>query len=180
MDNQINLKGGKSKMNNNYKKCFVFFVFILMVIPIATIDCAWAGEKIKVSVTSVETKWHPIEVGDEEGHIVAVFENTNVYLSDKNGENPTGLSTGIIDMNVKTGKGTMKGYVVTTYPNGDKLYTKTEGQLIGNGQTEGTGAYVGGTGNLEGVKGSTVWRSKSLAPGISLMEIEGEREIPGK
>ena len=71
-------------------------------------------------------------------------------------------------------------YVVTTYPIGDKLYTKTEGQLFGKGQAEGTGVYVGGTGNLKGVKGSAVWRSKSLAPVISLLEIESKREIPGK
>ena len=105
-------------------------------------------------------------------------------------------------MNVKTGKATMKGYVVSTNPNGDKLFARTEGQLIGNGQAEGTFSYVGGsasytlparlspqhlsagnvigTGRLEGVTGSGVWKSKSLALGIFCLEMEGEREIPGK
>jgi len=158
------------------------FVTIISVLFTGFIECVVAGETIKVkgTATSVRTKWHSIEVGDEEGHIIAIFENTNVYLSDKSDERPTGLSTGFVDMNVKTGKGTIKGYVVSTYPNGDKLFTKTEGKLIGKGQAEGTGVYIGGTGNWEGVKGSAVWKSKSLAPGVSFMEIEGEREIPGK
>jgi hypothetical protein len=155
-------------------------IALIMVFGLCTIDSVFAGEKVKGSATSVRTKWHPIEVGDEEGHIIAVYENTNVYFDDKSDEIPTGLSTGIIDMNVKTGKGTLNGYVVTTYPNGDKLYSKTEGQLIGKGQAEGPAVYIGGTGNLEGVKGSAVWKSKSLAPGISFLEIESEREIPGK
>jgi hypothetical protein len=161
-------------------KCLSLSIVTLFVFGIVTIDCAWAGEKVKGNATSVRTKWHPIEVGDEEGHIIAVYENTNVYFGNTSDEIPTGLSTGIVDMNVKTGKGTLNGYVVTTYPNGDKLYSKTEGQMIGNGQAEGTALYIGGTGNFEGVKGSAVWKSKSLAPGISFLEIESEREIPGK
>ena len=162
------------------KKLFLLALCSSLLIFVTTIDCAWAGEKVKGSATSVRTKWHPIEIDDEDGHIIAVFENTNVYFSDTSDEIPTGISTGIVDMNVKTGKGTLNGYVVTTYANGDKLYTKTKGQLIGNGQAEGTAVYVGGTGHFEGVKGSAVWRSKSLAPGISFLDIEGEREIPGK
>ena len=168
-----------------FTKSISFKVLMLLslaffIIGIIMIDSAWSGEKSKGTATGVRTKWHPIKVGDEERHIIAVYENTNVYLSDESDEMPTGLSTGIVDMNVKTGKGTIKGYVVITYPNGDKIFTKTEGKLIGNGQSEGTGVYIGGTGNLEGVKGSSVWKSKSLAPGISFIEIEGEREIPGK
>ena len=161
-------------------KIFALFTFILFVLGIGVIDYAVAGEKFKGTATSVRTKWHPIKVDDEEGHIIAVYENTNVYSKNKNGEIPTGIGKGMIDMNVKTNKGTMKGYVVSTNPNGDKLYTRTEGQLIGNGQAEGIFSYVGGTGNLEGVKGSGVWKSKSLTPGISFIEIEGEREVPGK
>jgi hypothetical protein len=128
------------------KKLFLLALCSSLLIFVTTINCAWAGEKVKGSATSVRTKWHPIEVGDEEGHIIAVYENTNVYFGDKSDEIPTGLSTGIVDMNVKTGKGKLNGYVVTTYPNGDKLYSKTEGQLIGNGQAEGTAVYIGGTG----------------------------------
>lgn len=158
-------------------------IFILFVFGVATIDCAWAGEKVMGSAIGVRTEWHPIQVDDEDGHIIAVFESKNVYFSDKSGGSPngtTGISKGLMDMNVKTGKGTIKSYVVSTYPNGDKLITRAEGQIIGKGQVKGTFYYLSGTGNLEGVKGSGVWKSKSLAPGISFLEMEGEREISGK
>ena len=161
-------------------KVLMVLTTALFILGIVMIDSAGAGEKFKGTATSVRTKWHPINVDDEEGHVIAVYENTNVYSKNENGETRTGISKGMIDMNVKTGKGTMKGYVVSTNPNGDKLFTRTEGQLIGNGQAEGIFSYVGGTGNLEGVKGSGVWKSKSIAPGISSLEVEGEREIPGK
>ncbi len=161
-------------------KFLASFILILFVFNVAAIDCAMAGEKVKSRATSVRTKWHPIEVNDEEGHIIAVYENKNVYLSDESAGSVTGISKGLIDMNMKTGKGTIKGYVVSTYPNGDKLHTRTEGQLIGEGQAKGTFVYISGTGNLEGVKGSGVWQSKALAAGISLIEIEGERELPSK
>jgi hypothetical protein len=170
----------KSLRGDTMRKINIALLMILFFLGIAMIDSAGAGEKVKASATSVRTKWQPIQVNDEEGHVIAVYENTNVYSKNKNGEIPTGVSSGMIDMNVKTGKGTLKGYVVSTYPNGDKLFTRTEGQLIGNGQAEGTFKYVGGTGNMEGTKGSGIWKSKSLGPGISFLEMEGEREIPGK
>jgi hypothetical protein len=161
-------------------KSFALFTALFLSFSLIFVHCLAAGEKVKGTATSVRTKWHPIKVDDEEGHIIAVFENTNVYSKKIDGGFPTGISKGIVDMNVKTGKGTTISYVVVTYPNGDKLYTKAEGKLIGKGQAEGTAVYVGGTGNWEGVKGSTVWKSKSLSPGISFIEIEGEREIPAK
>ena len=164
-------------------KVLMLISLFFFIIGIIMIDSALAGEKSKGTATSVRTKWHPIKVDDEEGHIIAVYESKNVYFSDKSGGSPngiTGISKGLMDINVKTGKGTLQGYVELTYPNGDKLFTKTEGKLIGNGQAEGTGVYVRGTGNLEGIKGNAVWKSKSLAPGISFLEMEGEREIPGK
>jgi hypothetical protein len=161
-------------------KCLSGLIVILFVFGVLTIDSALAGEKVKGTATSVRTKWQPIEVGDEEGHIIAVYENTNVYHSAQGEQKPTGISTGIVDMNVKTGQGTLKGYVVISYPNGDKLHLKTEGQLLGSGKTEGTAVYVGGTGRFEGAKGSVVWKSKSLEPGISFLESEGEMELSGK
>ena len=156
------------------------FIVVLFVFGMATIDYALAGEKVKSTATSVRTKWHPIKVDDEEGHLIAVFESKNVYSKTKDGEILTGISRGLVDMNVKTGQGTMQGYVVITYPNGDKIFTKTEGQLLGKGRAEGTGVYIGGTGRFEGVQGNAVFKSKAIAPGVNFLEIEGERELPGK
>lgn len=154
-------------------------ILFLFLSGIAVFDCAVAGEKVRVSATSVRTKWHSIEVGDEGGHTIAVYENKNVYFDEKTGAKSTGISKGILDMNFKTGKGTVKGYVVRTFSNGDKLISSYEGKPVGKGHSKGTFTLTRGTGKLEGIKGKGTWESKSLAPGISHMILEGEREIPG-
>ncbi|BBO66197.1 hypothetical protein DSCA_01270 [Desulfosarcina alkanivorans] len=43
-----------------------------------------------------------------------------------------------MDINIKTGKGTMTGYTVWTFPNGDKMISKWEGKPVGKGMSEGT------------------------------------------
>jgi hypothetical protein len=136
-----------------------------------------AGEpvKYKASGTSINTKWHEIEVGDTDGHVIAVFENKQVWVSEITGETAIAHSRGTIDLNKKSGQGTMRGYNVTTWENGDKRYGSYEGKLMGKGQWEGTYTDMGGTGKFDGCSGGGIWRSKSLGPGISHLESEGER-----
>lgn len=155
-------------------------ILFLFAFGMAMLDCAVAGEKVRASATSVRTKWHSIEVGDEGGHTIAVYENKNVYFDGKTGEKSTGISKGILDMNFKTGKGTIKGYVVRTFSNGDKMISSYEGKPVGRGHSKGTFTYTRGTGKLEGIKGKGTWESKSLAPGVSHMIFEGEREMPAR
>ena len=161
-------------------KLFTVLTVVLFVFGIAMIDCAVAGEKVKAYGTSVNTKWHQIEVGDEEGHVIAVSENKVVYFNEKTGEKATQIFTATWDFNTKTGQGTLKGYGVMTSSNGDKRFSTSEGKPVGKGNFKGTYTYTGGTGKFEGLKGGGTWDSKSLAPGISYNEVEGEREIPGQ
>jgi hypothetical protein len=153
---------------------------VVFVFATAVINCALAGEKIETSAMSVRTRWHSIEVGDEGGHTIAVYENKQVYADEINGEKSTGINKGILDMNFKTGKGTIIGYTVRTFPNGDKMFSKYEGQPVGKGHSKGTYTITSGTGRLEGIKGSGTWESRSLAPGISHVDFKGERFVPTK
>jgi ribosomal protein S11 len=152
-------------------------IALIIVFGIGTIDCTVAGEtvKIKSSATSINTKWHPIEVGDVEGHVVAVFQNTQVYVSEITGETMTAFSRGTMDLNTKTGQGTMKGYSVMTYPSGDKKFASYEGKKVGKGRWKGTYTDMDGTGKYKGITGGGTWESKSLARGISHVYAEGER-----
>jgi hypothetical protein len=136
-----------------------------------------AGEKVKLkaTATSVNTKWHEIEVGDEEGHVIAVLQNTQAWVSDITGERSTQFSRATMDLHKKTGQGTMQGYGVMTYSNGDKRFNKWEGKLVGKGIWKGTFTDIGGTGKYEGCTGGGTWESKSLGPGISQVVAEGER-----
>ena len=152
-------------------------ISIAMIFGLCVAGFAVAGEtvKLKGSATSVNTKWHQIEVGDEEGHIIAVFQNTQVWESEITGDRVTQFSRGTMDLHKKTGQGTMQGYSVGTYPNGDKRFASYEGKLMGKGQWQGTYKDIDGTGKYKGITGGGTWESKSLAPGISHVIAEGER-----
>ena len=151
---------------------------VLYVSVMAGVNCAMASDKIKTSAISVRTKWHSIEVGDAGGHTIALYENKQVYADVINSLKSTGVNKGILDMNFKTGKGTIKGYTVRTFSNGDKMFSKYEGQPVGKGHSKGTFTIISGTGSLEGIKGSGTWESRSLAPGINHIDFEGERLWP--
>jgi hypothetical protein len=155
-------------------------VSFFIVFGIAVSGRAVAGETVRVRATCVRTQWHSIEVGDEGGHTLAVYENKNVYVDEKTGEQSTGTSKGLMDMNFKTGKGSISGYVVRTFSNGDVLVSSYEGKPAGRGHSKGTFTVIRGTGSLEGIKGKGTWESKTLAPGISRMILEGEKEMPAK
>ena len=161
-------------------KWFVGLLSVLYVFGISMFDCAVAGEKVKSRATSVQTKWHSLEIGGEGGHTIAVYENKNVYVNEKTGEKSTGISSGLLDMNFKTGVGTVKGYVVRTYSNGDQVISSIEGKPVGKGHSKGTFTIIRGTGKFEGIGGKGTWESTSLAPGISELILEGETEMAAK
>ena len=158
-------------------KLFAVLTVVLFVFGITMLDCAVAGEKIKFNGTIVTTKWQQMEVGDEEGHVIAIMESKQVYFDEKTGEKMTSIAKNIVDMNIKTGQGTIKGYGVTNYPNGDKTFRTHEGKPVGKGHWKGTWAFTGGTGKYKGVKGKGTWDQNSLAPQIDYIEIEGEMEF---
>ena len=161
-------------------KLFTVLTAVLLVFGVAMIDYAMAGEKVKLYATSVTTKSHKMEVGDEEGHVIVISESKQVYFNEKTGEKLTRVGQNMMDINLKTGKGTLKSYGVMTSPNGDKRFTVSEGKPVGKGHWKGTYTYTKGTGKLEGIKGGGTWDSYSLAPGISYIEVEGEIELPGQ
>ena len=45
-----------------------------------------AGEKFKAHGASTNVKWEQIEVGDVEGHVIAITESKAVYFNDSTGE----------------------------------------------------------------------------------------------
>ena len=140
------------------------------------IDSAEAGEKFSAHATSVNTKFHKIEISGIEGQFIAVYENKLIWVDDKTGEKSTGVSCGTMEMNVKTGEGIIRGFSVRTYANGEKWSSKYEGKPVGKGHSKGTYTYTGGTGQFEGLKGSGTWESKAMAPGVSILTAEGVRE----
>lgn len=161
-------------------KLLAIFTMALFVFGVAIINYAVAGEKNKWHGTGVTTKWEQIEVGDEEGHVVAIAEAKQVYINEATGDKFVSDAKNTLDINLKTGQGTVKGYGVSTSPNGDIIIRSHEGKTVGKGQMKGTYTYIKGTGKYEGVKGGGTWHSFSLAPQVDYYEVEGEMEIPGQ
>jgi len=153
----------------------IFFIF-----GIATVDNAIAGEKVKQKWhgISYSTKFEQIDVGDEEGHIIAIYENKSIYVNEATGERAVDRGSGILDINMKTGIGSVRGYGELTYENGDKMYRYSEGKPVAKGISKGVWKITKCTGTLEGTKGGGTWTSYNMAPKQSFVEVEGEMETP--
>ncbi|MFZ0726201.1 MAG: hypothetical protein WAM61_10460, partial [Desulfobacterales bacterium] len=67
---------------------------IIFVFGITTIDCAIAGEKFKAHGSSYMVKWEQEEVGDEEGHVIALIESQQFYFIDTTGVKHPSTSMG--------------------------------------------------------------------------------------
>lgn len=162
-------------------KVFSVISVLLFVFGIAMIDCAMAGEKIKLHGVSFVTDSKQVEVGDEEGHVLLILEQKSLTINEKTGEKVVATSKSLMDVNLKTGQGTLKGYAVETFPNGDKFFRTHEGKPVGKGHWKGTWRILKGTGKREGGKGEGTWDSYSMGQGQpSYLEAEGEVELPGQ
>jgi len=164
----------------SWSKIFAMTAVIVFVFGIVTIDCAVAGEKQKIKAHGAQftVKSHQIEVGDDEGHVIVIWENNTIYFSEITGTKSAQKGYGFADINPKTGEFFGQGYGVETDKDGDKEVTTWEGKPVAEKQWKGTWKYKKGTGKFEGVKGGGTWTSYELAPQQSYIEVEGEMETP--
>ena len=154
---------------------------VLFICGMLTIDCAMAGEKMSWHGTTFNTDWKQIEVGDEEGHVLAVYSSKQLYVDNKTGEKSVSSGVNTMDINIKTGQGTVSGYGVSVDKDGDKIIRTIEGKPVGKAHWSGTWKYIRGTGKYEGIKGSGTWNSYSMGQGEpAYVEVEGEVEMPGQ
>jgi hypothetical protein len=159
-----------------FKLIFTTFIFFTIII----VNYSIAEEKVMMHGTIVTTKYNQLEVGDEDGHLIAVTESKQVHFNKATGEKFPQVSKVILDFNYKTGQGNLKSYAVMTSPSGDKIFTEGKGSPVGKGHWKGTYVYTKGTGKYEGIKGKGTWETQSLAPQISYMESEGVMELPSQ
>ena len=163
----------------SWSKILTITTVVVFVFGLAMIDCAVAGEKLRVHGVSFTTDWKQIEVGDEEGHVIAIYKAKQLYVDDKTGEKMVSDEVNSLDINLKTGQDTVTGYGVEIFPNGDEIFRVHEGKPVGKGHWKGTWTYVKGSGKYEGIKGGGTWDSYSMRRGQpSYVEVEGEAEMP--
>ena len=146
-----------------YKKIFVTAALIF-IFAIANIDKTIAGEKQKIHThnLSYKTKIHKLDVGDDEGHVIVIFENKSIFQGDIVDENIPESSVGFLDINPKTGKMHGKGYVINIDKDGDKLIQEWEGKSLAKNDWKGTWAIIKCTGKYEGAQARGTWTSHNL------------------
>jgi hypothetical protein len=136
---------------------------------------AWAQQqkqKVSYKVGAESTKYlqrYTIDVGDESGHQLAIFEIHRTFAGNAPVINGVRLkesfTRGFSDFT--SGNGLSTSYGVMVGENGDRFYTlaRTMGQADGTGKrtTISVGEIRGGTGKFAGMKGMT--RSQGASDG---------------
>ena len=154
---------------------------IVLAFSLLMLDCTLAGEKIKLHGSSFITEWQQMEVGDTEGHVMAVYKSKQIYLNEMTNEKFTSSEVSTMDVNFKTGQGSLQGYGVSEFANGDITTRTFEGKSVGQGHWKGTWSFVRGTGKYDGVKGGGTWDVYSMGQGKpEYVEVEGEMELPSE
>ena len=149
---------------------------IIFVFTIANINITIAGEKQRVQAydQSYKTKIHKLDVGDDEGHVIVIFENKSVFPGNIADENMPESSVGFLDINPKTGKMLGKGYVINIDTDGDKLIQEWEGKSVAKNDWKGTWAIIKCTGKYEGTEAKGTWTSHNLTLQQGNIEVDIE------
>jgi hypothetical protein len=160
-------------------RCIVAIAAFMFLFILVVIENAPAGERFRGRHVFYMTKWEQAEVGDEEGHIVAVFERKGIHIDFDKKAFSDGWAihhAGRIDLNVKTGAGHAQGYDILTDKEGDKVIHRWEGGPGKSGQWEGTVTFIGGTGKWRGIRGTGTWIWHDVTPkqgyGDNVWEVE--------
>jgi hypothetical protein len=133
-------------------KIVAVMVLIVFAMGIYSVGNAVAGEKFKCRTVTFTTKYTQIDVGDEDGHLVAVWEGKGIQNNMEGkwfNDGWVDVIRGVSDLNIKTGVGSMVYYGYVTDKDGDKYYYKGELKNMKLSQWE----IYKGTGKFEGIRG---------------------------
>jgi hypothetical protein len=146
-----------------------------MFLGVVAVGDAVAGEKFKARGVKYVVKFEPVNVGDEEGHVVGVFEAKGVHNNMQEKKFLDGWAChemGVIDTNLKTGSGNAHGYQEIWDQDGDKIFMNWKG-VSGKGEW----SFFKGTGKFEGIRGQGTWTVQHPDPMLSVSDWEGEAEL---
>jgi hypothetical protein len=154
---------------------------IILALGMTAVGNAVAGEKFKLRTAKYTVKWEQLDVGDEEGHIIAAHEAKGIV------SNMEGRSFGdgwalryvaLLDINPKTGVTSGNGYEEMTDKDGDKIYKTWEGKAVAENRWEGEYTILKGTGKFEGIKGKGTFTAYVVAPNQFYTDEEWEVDLP--
>ena len=158
-------------------KIVAMMALIVFAMGIFLVGDTLAGEYVKGRIVFYNTKWEPINVGDEKDHIVGIWEGKGINSNMEGktfGDGYLVYSVGLLDVNPKA-ESTANGYTILTDKDGDKIYCKWDQK----GSSPQKWTYYKGTGKFEGIrgKGTASW-VQSADPTLGYTPWEGEVELP--
>ena len=162
-------------------KIVAMMALIAFAVGILLVGNVVAGEKFKGRTVLYGTKWEQINVGDEDGHVVAVYESRGITTNLDGKRFLDGCilrETGLLDMNLKTGLASGHGYGDWTDRDGSKNYYTWEGKRVAGKPFEAVWTIVKGTGKFEGIKAEGTASGYFVAPGQQYNDWEVEVELP--
>ena len=161
-------------------KLFAFIALITLAFGLVLVADALAGEKVKFRNSMYLVKWEPVNVGDEEGHVVATYEGKGIITNLEGKPFADGWlnrEMGLLDMNLKTGDWTGQGYTEITDRDGDKIWRFWKGKSVSKDLRKGETTFIKGTGKYEGIRGKGTFASHPLGDRW-YSDIEAEVELP--
>jgi hypothetical protein len=162
-------------------KIFAFITLITLAFGVVIVGDALAGEKVKLRSVMYGTKWEQINVGDEEGHVIAVYEAKGIDTNMQGKKFMDGWlyrESGLMDMNGKAGTWSAQGYGECTDRDGDKIFITWEGKKDKKETGEGTNAILKGTGKWQGIQGKGTWVAVPAVDNRWYSDGELEVELP--
>jgi hypothetical protein len=171
----------KGRKEMSKYRIFAFIALITLAFGVALVGNALAGEKVKGRIAAYNVKWEQVQVGDEEGHVLAVVEDKGISFILMGRMLPDGMlyrDVTLLDSNLKTWVGSHVTYSEYTDRDGDKYYSMQKGKLVGKGGWEGEWAYIKGIGKFEGIQGKGTWVGLTLSPTQWYVDWEGEMDLP--
>lgn len=153
-------------------KIVAMMALIAFSISIVLVGNALAGESGKASgrLVSHSTTSHVLNVPDEKGHIIMIYEGKGIGFSEKWG-NYLYTFMGTLDVIKETSSS--QAYLHATFPDGSTYTVKVEGK-----GAKGTFTFIKGTGKLEGIQGAGTYKSYILDPNQWYTDWEAEYTLP--
>jgi hypothetical protein len=167
------------------KKILVFTVLTVFVLGLGITGSVMAGEKFKTTTVYYAVKWEKVDVPDEEGHFIGLGEYKGISKNMEGktfGEGWVAWYANCIDITLKTGVGSGKGYAVMTDRDGDKIYWKDKGKrfrgALWASYWESELTITGGTGKYTGIRGTGTASAYPIAPNQWYADAKWDVELP--
>ena len=154
-------------------------VVLFLGLSFGMVNLYSAGQTIKFHAQhiNVATRFDTAEVGDEPGHIVALFQAKGIGVRRAGPpEAPYKIELwGTADYR-KDGTGTEHGYGKFTFSDGSSYYEECNSK-VGGGHDIGTAVYFGGTGRFAGIEGGSKFDGVLMGDRF-IYEVDGTMELP--